>query len=304
MAQGTPPLRPHIIVLGNLRRGSGKSTLAIHLAVGLMKAGRRVATLDTDFERGTLSRYILNRRRFAHANELALDTPTHYRFRNAGGGAKPLETETAQTNFVSSAIAAAEAGHDFIIIDTPSTLTKANLFAHALADTIISPINDSFLDLDAIVPSTKVTADIAQSVYTSAIHRAREARELVTSRTIEWWVIPNRIFSSLNTRNERTIRAALKEASQRLGFRIAAGIAERLLYRQLFPKGLTAFDPMEASLLGVKPTISHVLARQDLRQLTSLINVTPDRENDEWRMDPKATYTRHRHAAGHNTAAE
>jgi chromosome partitioning protein len=276
----------------------------MHLAVGLIKAGRRVATLDIDFEGRTLSQYIHNRLGFAQANELALDTPAHYRVTDALSNTKSGETETAEINFISSAIAAAESDHDFIIIDTPSVLTKSNLFAHALADTVISPINDSFLDLDAIVPSTEMTQEIARSAYTAAIHRAREARELVTSRTIEWLVIPNRVFSSLDTRNERTIRMAIEEASLRLGFRIAPGIAELLVYRQLFPKGLTAFDPMEESLLGVKPGISHVLARQDLRQLTSLVNFTPDRESDEWRMDPKVTHLGQPHASGHSAAAE
>ena len=304
MTRVTPPLRPHIIVLGNLKRGSGKSTLAIHLAVGLIKAGRRVATLDIDFRRQTLSRFVDNRIRFAQANELALDTPTHYRFPDALSGTKSRETGKAEINFISGAIAAAESGHDFIIIDTPSTLTKSNLFAHALADTIISPITDSFLDLDAVVPSSQMTKEIAQSAYASAILRAREARELVTSRAIEWWVIPNRIFSSLDTRNERTIRAALEEASHRLGFRIASGIAEQLVYRRLFPKGLTAFDPMDESLLGVKPTMSHVLARQDVRQLASLVNFKPDRESDEWRMDPATASISEQHTSGHNAAAE
>ena len=304
MAHVTPPLRPHIIVLGNLKAGSGKTTLSMNLAVGLIKAGRRVACIDLDFERETLSQYIENRRGFAHEKELDLDTPTHHRLTRAPRSTRANESNSVQINFISGAIAAAEPDHDFVIIDTPSTLTNSNLYAHALADTVISPVNDSFLDLDAIVPSPEATNEAARSPYSAAIRRAREARGLVTSRPIAWWLIPNRIFSTIDTRNERTIRVPLEEAGHELGFRMVSGIAERTVYRQLFPKGLTAFDPLEKPLLGVRPTLSHVLARQELRQLASSLIAKPDRANEEWRISPNIKYRRPKHRPAHSSAAE
>ena len=38
----------HVVVLGNEKGGSGKSTTAFHIAVALLKAGQRVATIDLD----------------------------------------------------------------------------------------------------------------------------------------------------------------------------------------------------------------------------------------------------------------
>jgi nitrogenase subunit NifH len=38
----------HVVVLGSEKGGSGKSATAMHIAVALMKAGQRVATIDLD----------------------------------------------------------------------------------------------------------------------------------------------------------------------------------------------------------------------------------------------------------------
>jgi chromosome partitioning protein len=279
MLRLTPSQKPHIIVLGNLKGGSGKSTLSMHIAVGLMKAGRRVATLDLDFEQRTLTRYIENREAFAQEKELILDIPTHRDFAEGASGSKEPVNDAARIHFVTTALAAAEPGHDFIVIDTPSGVSKTNLFAHALADTVITPINDSFVDLDVIVTSKDSAAKPAQSPYTQAIRQAREARKLVTSEKLDWLVVRNRV-SPLETRNERAIRDAVEEAGEQAGFRTARGLAERVIYREFFPKGLTAFDSLEASLLGVKPALSHIMARQEVRQVISLIDVKPSEVNN------------------------
>jgi chromosome partitioning protein len=263
-----------------------------------------VASIDIDFDRKILSQHIENRRRLANEQGLVIEIPTHYPITGAPGVAKAYQSETAQIDFISNAIAIVEPDHEFVIIDTPSALTNSNLFAHALADTIISPINDSFLDLEAIVPPPQITGEIARSPYSEVVHRAREARGLVTSRTIAWWLVPNRIFSAIDTRNERTIRMALEEARYRLNFQIARGIPERVVYRQLFAKRLTAFDPLEASLLGLQPTVSHVLARQDHRQLINLVNVRPCRASDDWRIKAEVGNARQQHRFAHHTAAE
>jgi chromosome partitioning protein len=286
MLRLTPPQKPHIIVLGNVKGGSGKSTLSMHVAIGLLQAGRRVATLDLDFDQQSLTRYVNNRRVFAADNELVLDIPTHYRFEEGPTGTKAHSSETIRLNFVSKAIAAAEPDNDFIIIDTPSGVNKTNLFAHALADTVITPINDSFLDLDVIAAPKEVPKDTAPTPYAETIRQAREARRLVTPRITDWLVLRNRI-SSLETRNERAIRKAIEEAGERVGFRTARGLTERVIYREFFPKGLTAFDSMEASLLGVQPALSHVLAREEVRQLISMVQVSPSEKSERWTRYPR-----------------
>jgi chromosome partitioning protein len=286
MLRLTPSQRPHTIVLGNLKGGSGKSTLSMHIAIGLMKAGRRVATIDLDFDQRSLTRYIENRQAFARDKELVLDIPEHRAFEKTQSNGSPNANEAERINFVSSSLAAVEPGNDFVIIDTPSGTNKVNLFAHALADTVITPINDSFIDLDVIVPLKDPKNNDPRSPYTQALHQAREARKLVTSRHLDWLVVRNRV-SPLETRNERAIRDAVEAAGRQAGFRTARGLAERVIYREFFPKGLTAFDSIEASLLGVKPSLSHVLARQEVRQLISMVDIERGEKTDQWTTKPK-----------------
>jgi chromosome partitioning protein len=258
----------------------------MHAAIGLMKAGRKVATLDLDFDQQTLTRYIANRRAFAQENDLVLDIPTHYRLEEGPSGTTTHSPETVRLNFVSTAIAAAEPDNDFIIIDTPSNVNKTNLFAHALADTVITPINDSFLDLDVIVAPMATLKGPTPTPYTQTIREAREARRAVTARTMDWLVLRNRT-SPLESRNERAIRDAIEGAAEKVGFRTGRGLAERVIYREFYPKGLTAFDSMETSLLGVQPTPSHVAARQEVRQLISMIQIKPTEKSDRWTRHPR-----------------
>jgi chromosome partitioning protein len=291
MLRMSSPKRPHVVVLGNLKGGSGKSTLSMHIAIGLMKAGRRVATIDLDFAQQSLTRYIENRQNFAREKELILDIPSHHSPEESPDTA----TEQSRINFVCSAVAEAEPYYDFLIIDTPSGTNKVSLFAHALADTVITPINDSFLDLDVIATLKYATYELVPSAYTETIHHALEARSSVTTRKQDWYVVRNRL-SSLDSRNERAVHDAVEKAAEEAGFRIATGLAERLIYRQFFPKGLTAMDSMEVSLLGVKPTLSHVLARQEVRQLISILEVETPEKSSSWtvtpekRAEPTATY--------------
>ena len=56
------PRSAHVIVLGNEKGGSGKSTTAMHIAVALLKAGQRVATIDLDSRQKTFTHYVENRR--------------------------------------------------------------------------------------------------------------------------------------------------------------------------------------------------------------------------------------------------
>jgi chromosome partitioning protein len=279
MLQMTAPQEPHVIVLGNLKGGSGKSTLSMHIAIGLMKAGRQVATLDLDFEQQTLTRFIDNRKRFARERELIFDIPEHRSPEEGPSGAAPHMSDSARMNFLSGSLAATQTHYDFIVIDTPAGSNRTNLFAHALADTIITPINDSFLDLDVIASLREKADGVPASPYAETIRRAREARRLVTSRTTDWLVVRNRI-SPLDKRNDRALRDAMESAANDGGFRTATGLTERVIYRELFPQGLTAFDSMEASLLGVKPTSSHMLARQEVRQLISMVEVKPAAASD------------------------
>ena len=79
--------------------------------------------------------------------------------------------------------------------------------------------------------------------------------------------------------------------------------SERVIYREFFPIGLTAFDSMETSLLGVKPTISHVVARQEVRRLIASVNLlSAHEERQPWNI-VRQTHQRPAAPAGHLTLA-
>jgi chromosome partitioning protein len=56
-----------------------------------------------------------------------------------------------------------------------------------------------------------------------------------------------------------------------MGFRAIDGFAERVVYREFFPRGLTALDDLDEATLGTRPSMGHVTAREEvtglLRQL-------------------------------------
>ena len=72
------PLSAHVIVLGNEKGGSGKSTTAMHVAVALLQAGQRVATVDLDSRQKSFTHYVENRRDWAERAHVKLDLPAHY----------------------------------------------------------------------------------------------------------------------------------------------------------------------------------------------------------------------------------
>ena len=264
--------RPHIVVLGNHKGGSGKSTLAMHIAAGLMKEGRRVATLDLDFQQRTFTHYIENRRAWAKDNGITLNVPTHLCVDDSAADKSSL-TDHARISLISDAISALELHYDFIVIDTPGGSSLVSVFAHGLADTLITPVNDSFVDLDAILGLKKTQDQLPrQSEYSEAVRRALDARRAVTKRKIDWFVVRNRMLSS-SSRNARDVHKTIAAAGEKAGFQVATGLSERVIYRQYFPIGLTAFDSLETSLLGMKPTTAHVLARQEVRQLIESVHL-------------------------------
>src|SRR3954454_23839204 len=79
------PRSAHVIVLGNEKGGSGKSTTAMHVAVALLKAGQRVATIDLDSRQRTFTRYVENRRESGQRSGAALQVPDHFAVARAEG---------------------------------------------------------------------------------------------------------------------------------------------------------------------------------------------------------------------------
>ena len=131
----------HIIVVGNEKGGSGKSTTSMHVATALARMGHRVAALDLDIRQRSFGRYLENRAYFIGKEDLDLPSPTL---------GVIASTSPNDTDPLSDAMTALEVDHDFILIDCPGSHTRLAQMAHMLADTLITPLNDSFIDFDLL----------------------------------------------------------------------------------------------------------------------------------------------------------
>jgi chromosome partitioning protein len=153
----------HVIVLGNAKGGSGKSTIALHVAIALMKAGQRVATIDLDCRQQSLTRYINNRSAWARRTGLDLELPVHCCIKR-GETMQIADNETSEFQQFIDAVSAIERKFDFIVIDTPGSDSYLMRLAHSMADTLVTPINDSFLDFDVLGTVDPVTYAAARAI--------------------------------------------------------------------------------------------------------------------------------------------
>ncbi len=262
----------HVIVLGNEKGGSGKSTTAMHVIVALLKSGARVASIDTDGRQRSLTRYVENRASWARKTGLPLEVPIHFTVPPAGG---ELVSEIQDREFraFAEAVSRTEYGFDYVVIDTPGHNTYLMRVSHAMADTLITPINDSFIDFDVL---GRVDADtlevLGPSHYAELVAESMRQRRLVDDRATDWVVVRNR-QTTFASRNRRNIERGLKQLSAIAGFRLADGISERVIFRELFPCGLTALDTVGANANDAEPTLSHISARNEVRNLLDTLNL-------------------------------
>jgi chromosome partitioning protein len=256
----------HVVVLGNEKGGSGKSTVGMHVAVALMKAGQRVATIDLDSRQKSFTHYIENRKAWAKHAKLDLEIPTHFCIARADG-ASVAQNETEEFTGFAKAVDSVEHDYDFVVIDTPGHDSYLMRLAHSMADTLITPLNDSFVDFDVLGTVDPATfALTGTSHYSEMVREARRQRRVVDHATTDWIVVRNRL-STLGSRNKKVVGEGLKELSLRLGFRSVDGFAERLIYREFYPRGLTGLDDLDVATLGTRPSLSHVTARQEVENL-------------------------------------
>ncbi len=254
----------HVIVVGNEKGGTGKSTTSMHLIVALLKLGRSVASIDLDVRQGTLTRYMDNRRAFAAAPGRGLPMPVHVVIQACTDA--PSGAARAEEDQLSSLMAQLEPLHDVIVIDTPGNDAGLTLLGHSYADTLITPLNDSFMDLDVLA---RVDGDsmriIRPSQYAEMVWTQKMTRVRRDNGFIDWIVMRNRL-SSLDARNKRRMARILRELSARLGFRLVPGFGERVVFRELFLRGLTMMDLRDvAGPDGL--TLSQIAARQEVRTL-------------------------------------
>jgi chromosome partitioning protein len=266
------PKAPHVIVVGNEKGGSGKTTIAMHVAIALINDGQRVGTIDLDGNQKSLTRYIENRQIWASHRGLRLQTPIHRYIRRAER-ARLEDSEAEELAAFESTIRGFADSVDFLVIDTPANDSYLMRLAHLLADTLLTPLNDSFLDFGTLGTTDPLTHEVIETGhYAAMVCEARRRRRLFDRSHIDWQIIRNRF--SLG----RLVDDSLNKMAMRLGFRPLDGCAERVVYRQLFPSGLTAFDPLDEATLGTRPGRLHLAVQQEVRDLYALLQLpTNDR---------------------------
>lgn len=282
-ARSVPSAAPkpaHVIVLGNEKGGSGKSTTAMHVIVALLKSGARVASIDTDGRQRSLTRYIENRAFWKQKSGVDLEVPTHFTV-PPGEGETVADVEGREFRAFAEAVTRTEYGYDYVVVDTAGSNTYLMRVSHAMADTLITPINDSYIDFDVLARVDPETFAVAgPSHYAELVGESRRQRRLIDGRAMDWVVVRNRL-SSLHTRNRRKVEKSLRQLADQIGFRVAKGISERVVYRELFPRGLTALDRLDRRTLGADATVSHVSARDEIRALLEVLHLPAPRGADE-----------------------
>lgn len=257
--------KAHVIVVGNEKGGTGKSTISMHLIVSMLGMGLSVGSMDLDARQSTLTTYITNRRTKA-APFMPVKLPDHvpiYLTEDAEGDA----------NSFHEAFDRLSAEHDVVLMDTPGHDSRLSRLAHSFADLLVTPLNDSFIDLDVLA---KVDSDtmkvIKPSHYSEMVWETKKQRALRGERvTMDWVVLRNRL-ATLDARNKQSMEKLLAELSKRIGFRQVGGLGERVIYRELFLEGLTLLDLRQKSA-AFDLTMSHVAARQELRSLVEALGL-------------------------------
>ncbi len=254
-----------IIVVGNEKGGAGKSTLAIHIATALLHGGARVAVLDLDLRQQTLGHFFSNRAAWTKANGVEAPMPIQHPISNAGDAlAKAPDAE--QLARFEAAFAAVATEADFVLIDTPGADTAIMRAAHVRADLIVTPMNDSFVDFDMLGVVDPVTLDLKRhSLYAETVWASRKERATAERKQIDWVVLRNRLAPT-EARNRRRLDERVQALSRKVGFRVGPGLRDRVIYRELFPFGLTVAD-LSPTVRPVAMSLQHVAARQELRAL-------------------------------------
>src|SRR5437016_8835185 len=269
------PRSAFCVVLGNEKGGSGKSTVAMHIAVALLKAGQRVATIDLDSRQKTFTHYVENRRNWAARTKVPLEVPAHYTVARAEG-MRVDDNEATEFAGFAAAVTAVEHTHDFVVIDTPGSDSYLMRLAHSMADTLVTPINDSFLAFDVLGTVDPATYSVTgESHYADMVRDVRRKRRQLDGASTDWIVVRNRL-SMIGSRNKQLVADSLKDLSLRLGFRSIDGFAERVVYREFFPRGLTALDDIDEATLGTRPSMGHVTAREEVTSLLRQLKLPLD----------------------------
>jgi chromosome partitioning protein len=260
-----------VIVVGNEKGGAGKSTIAIHTAVALLHAGARVAVLDLDLRQQTLGHFFANRRTWLAANGVQAPMPIEHAL-SSDGEALARAPEAEVVARFENAFGECSQAADFLLIDTPGADTAISRVAHGLADLIVTPMNDSFVDFDMLGVVDPVTLELMRhSLYSETVWNSRKARAAKDRKMIDWVVLRNRLAPT-EARNRKRLDERVQALSRKVGFRVGPGLRDRVIYRELFPFGLTVAD-LSPAIRPVAMSLQHVSARQELRAVMTALGI-------------------------------
>ncbi len=240
----------YVIVVGNEKGGAGKSTVAVHLVTALLHEGARIVAIDLDTRQQTMGHFFANRAAWLNANSARLPQPV----------------SITDVKTLADLDAAMAQPADFVLIDTPGADTELARAAHGRANLIVTPMNDSFVDFDVLGHVDPVSLEVIRpSLYALTVWEARKGKAARREGVIDWVVLRNRLASTA-VRNRRRVDEKLAVLAKRVGFRPMAGLRDRVIYREMFPFGLTISD-LSRSVRPVQVSLSHVAARQELRMM-------------------------------------
>lgn len=263
--------KAHVIVLGNEKGGSGKTTTCMHLIISLLRLGFTVGSIDIDSRQRSLSRYLENRRQTMLKEGVTLPQPQHIVIQRSPFNIVQEAEEDERERFT-KALSRVASANDFVVVDSPGSDTFLARVAHAHADTVITPINDSFVDLDVLATVDGQTMKIIKpSIYSEMVWEQKLQRAKRDGGSIEWIVMRNRL-SNIDAKNKRFMTQVTTDLSRRIGFRVAPGFSERVIFREMFLQGLTVLDIMEAGG-NTSLSLSHVAARQEVRDLLKTLQI-------------------------------
>ena len=254
----------HVITIGNEKGGAGKSTLSMHIACGLLQSQRRVGIMDLDIRQRTLDRFFQNRAAFGEAIGVAVSMP---QIESLPDNISDFAPDTVFENTLQLLMQS----NDYVVIDCPGALTVLSELAHAAANTLVTPMNDSLIDFDMLGRVDSEGEKVLRpSIYAEMVWIARKERQLQGLDPIDWVVVRNRLARQ-HMHNKRKVSAALEDLSKRIGFRLVPGLSDRVIYKELFTKGLTILD--DSSKTGAGFSLSNIAAKQELRDLMTGLNL-------------------------------
>lgn len=258
-----------IIVIGNEKGGSGKTTISMHLIISLLKLGFKVGSIDLDRQQ-SLTRYLENRSKtIANRGDNSLLMPEHKVVQRTEGS--DLNAVNAQEKEAFESTVKYLSSCDFIVVDTPGSDSNLSRIAHINADIVITPINDSFLDLDLLgIVSPDNLEALKPGIYSAMVWEQKMKKAAQKAGEMDWFVVRNRL-STLDAINKRNVENAVAKLSKRFGFKIAPGFGDRVVFKELFLTGLTLHDAMVAK--EIKTSTSVVAARQELRNFLMALNL-------------------------------